>query len=461
MAEIQSRRQKLNFRTRLLFIAMFALVLQPLWSASAFALEPANSAQEKSSLLAPSGGSPHAVVKNTRDFSFTWQYAPGHSSEITYKLRLTQNRAELSDNLGGSVWSSPLLDKPQLSTRSIPDFHDGTWYWQVRAEDAATGEMGPWGKIWEVSVDSVGPTVEILHPSGIGLIDRQEVVFEGTIVEPELTLYSVELDGSDATSQVASRTEAETRYLSMKWPAGTIADGVHLLELTATDATGHTTRVEQSFTIDTLAPDAMTSLVENEKVWGSIILDLNVKEPHLGSLSIVAKTITGDTVSGLQAPVVSGEGTKITRSWNTTAVDDGVYQIVFTATDAAGNQTLLTRNVVVSNFISGVGVTKDPLLEELSASLSQPLAVPHHSLEHSSMSTILSPDMSDMEMRPYDRLLEEVPQFTAVAATENGWQLFGVLWYWWLLGGAVLSGSAMYSRRLLSRTLQQQVPDGV
>lgn len=457
MTEVQLKWRRINFRTNVLMIAVFALVLQPLWSASVFALGP----ERKTEIMSPpTTGAPHKETKTTKDFLFTWQSVLNTAPE-RYALRASQNKVELSNPSSEVVRYSSLLTEPQLLANQIPGFYDGIWYWQVLAENAA-GDKSPWSEIWEVELDTTSPAIEILKPSGAELIGRREVVFEAIIAEPELQAYSIKLDGSDITSRVTARTEEKGLRLSHTWPVGMLSDGAHVLEVLACDTTGHISKIGGNFTVDTAAPKATTSIVENETVKGDVSLDLSVKDPHLGPLSIEVKTIMGETVAGLQASLVSNEGVKVTRMWNTTAVNDGVYRVVFAANDAAGNQVIFTRTIIVSNLeLSATGAGRDPLLEELSASLSQPLTIPQLYAPERPTTVSVLPEGGDIGAQSYDHLLEDIPEFTAVAATENGWQLFGVLWYWWLLSGAALGSMGMYFRRLLRRTLQQQLPDGV
>jgi hypothetical protein len=78
----------------------------------------------------------------------------------------------------------------------------------------------------------------------------------------------------------------------------------------------------------------------------------------------------------------------------------------------------------------------DPLLEQLSASLSQPFTVP------SSLSSITPVSPLTLKIQANERATDihanpSSDQDVFVATpTESGWELFGVLWYWW--GLAVL-----------------------
>lgn len=467
MAEVRTWLQRANIRTKLLLAVVICVAFQPIFSVAVFAREgmPENSEEVLTDISAPTVpglGRPHNQTKTTQDFLFSWQASLDTESQVNYIFRISRNLADLGVAETSSVWYSSLLNEPTMPATAIPHLTDGTWYWQVRAEDAA-GNKSAWGEPWNITLNTQGPVISIAEPLADELIGRRTVSLEATITESEVVSFGAELDGIDITANIHAVSDNNSVVLIADWSTGVLAGGTHSLKIWAVDEVGHESQAIRSFSIDTTAPELSTSLIDEQRLKGVVSLELRAVDTHLGMSSIEIVADNGVAVARSEPDVEVNGGEEITRIWNTLDSKNGTYRVIFTARDTVGNETVIQRTVTVMNTVAGVeSVTKDPLLEELSASLNQPFITPQlASGSNSHLPIGALPDISDIEAHPYDTLLENIPHFTAVAATENGWQLFGVLWYWWLLGGAFLGMGGMYSLRLVKRSLNQQLPDSV
>lgn len=457
--------QRANIRIKLLLIVAACVACQPLFSVSVLAQEGAseNLAEVLADISAPTipdGGMPHNQTKTTKDFSFSWRPSVDSESQVAYTFRMSRSAADLGASETSDAWYSALLNEPIMAAPA--QLIDGTWYWQIRAEDEA-GNRSAWSEMWNVTLNTQGPVIAISSPLADELIGRRAVSLEAIITEGALASFGVELDGVDITPSLHTVSGDSTVAVTANWPPGVLADGTHSLRVWAVNEVGHESELVRSFYLDTTSPKLSTPITDGQKLKGIVSLELSAADTHLDMSSIEIIADSGEAVVQKDADIEAENSNKLTRIWNTFDSKNGTYRVIFTGRDSAGNETVLQRTVTVMNSVAGVeSITKDPLLEELRANLSQPFITPQlasGSASHIPIGAL--PDISDIEAHPYDPLLEKIPHFTPVVATENGWRLFGILWYWWLLGGVFLGMGGVYSVRLVKRSLNQQLPDSV
>jgi uncharacterized repeat protein (TIGR01451 family) len=102
-------------------------------------------------LLTPANGS----TVGTNEFDFTWEESTDNApGDLTYQFHSSLNPAQSGGVLTDGLWTSPdPLTSPMIHSSGAPD---GTWYWQVRAQDAA-GNWSGWSDIWNVTIDTTVP----------------------------------------------------------------------------------------------------------------------------------------------------------------------------------------------------------------------------------------------------------------------------------------------------------------
>lgn len=477
MADMWAFLRRVKIRLTLRWVVIFCLVFQPMYSL-VFSLptyayveadptlneqngrEPTNATPS----TVPINGTPHNTTKLTTDFSFTWQ--PPVELDMKYELRISRDKTQVGQVADtSSAWYSPYFAKPLFPASSVSDFTDGMWYWQVRALDS-DGNKSSWSAVWNVKVDTSGPMITVLQPVEAAVFGGPSPTLircDVRIHERGLESFGMELDGIDATSQVRAVPDENGLHLTVDWDPKGLGDGSHTLRIWAKDTSGHTQEATRTFSVDITAPEITTSIMEHQKLTGLIALDLNADEIHPGSYTIDIISADGATIT--QAEVLgtgtaTQNGNTLTRMWNTIGAADGTYQVRFVGRDGLGNETVLVRNVVVENSVASIGViTKDSLLGQLS-SLNRPFISPQIGDVQSQLFTGTIPNIGDTESQKYDELLESVPQFTVMTATENGWQLFGILWYWWLLGGLLLTLGGARLWRTPGRSRMQQLLKG-
>lgn len=435
---------------------IFSIALQPLLIApAAYALdEPDIGTPSRAVVSAPTSGLPNAETKLDTSFSFTWVPSVDESA-TKYQLRISRDKTQVGDAPDLSLaWYSSSLTETNLLANTIPNLEPGMWYWQVRAMDVADNKSA-WSEVWTVMIDASGPIIEISRPLQGELLGMAALPFNATVVDTGgLVSAAVELDGRDITAQIQQVQTETTVHLHKQWQPQELADGNHTLRIIARDTHGHTSDSTRSFVIDTIPPQITTGIEEGQALGGMVSLGLVANEMGTYTIRIVGNE--HELLARDDTELQTASATGHTRVWNTGKVADGKYTIVFTGRDTAGNESAITRQVTVANVVSTGVVAKDPLLEELSASLNQPLVTPRFTTATPQVAPSSLPMSSDLS-QPQGELLDAAAEFTPVAATENGWLLFGILWYWWMLSGLLLAGSATYAWRL-ARVSFEQMP---
>src|SRR5690606_22274470 len=95
---------------------------------------------------------------NYNTFAFSWTEI---SDAVEYEFQSSQDpTVNGDDQLINGVWNNKAHGNPDqnhLTDATIPSYGaNGTWYWQVRAIDAA-GNKSPWTSPWELTIDMDAP----------------------------------------------------------------------------------------------------------------------------------------------------------------------------------------------------------------------------------------------------------------------------------------------------------------
>jgi len=108
----------------------------------------------------PINGTPDNTAINTNNFDFNWD-ASTDVSTITYEYQATLSANETTGVLTTSLWNSGVLPSNTIHSSGASN---GKWYWQVRAIDSA-GNVSDWSEIWDITIDTVNPTVDLVFPT--------------------------------------------------------------------------------------------------------------------------------------------------------------------------------------------------------------------------------------------------------------------------------------------------------
>jgi hypothetical protein len=130
-------------------------------------------------------------------------------------------------------------------------------------------------------------------------------------------------------------------------------------------------------------------------------------------------------------------------------ITSGVEHFIEVTANANGRDS----NTVSSTFTieSGSGAViipsgSDPLLQQLSATLTQPFVIPAGLDAASFVPVKMNSDTYNRGVFGTRMVKDPVTDTKSVpvAATDSGWKLLGLYWYWWAAFGMVLTGTAAW-----------------
>ncbi|MDN0087059.1 Ig-like domain-containing protein [Yersinia nurmii] len=258
-------------------------------------------------------------------------------------VTLTLNGKIYTATIGaGGIWSA------QIPAADLALLADGTITLTASATDAGgnpvSGSVDLGIYIHNLPVASVGPLF------GDGVLNIAEAAVNQTITGST---------GINGVGQKVSITVGGGTYIgivaadgswSVTLPSAALQglnQGGQPLIVTVSDAAGNTSSLSTPITVDTqaplltLAPIAGDNIINNPEAQG--IITLNGTSSELGATVFV--TINGQTYSVVVQP--SGNWSLSLPAGALSGLSDGNYAFTVKVTDAAGNPTTVTQNVVV------------------------------------------------------------------------------------------------------------------
>lgn len=175
------------------------------------------------------------------------------------------------------------------------------------------------------NIDTVGPNLEITSPSE-GLITNNPVLtISGTASDAASGLVSLTINGSQVTVTDGAFSQTVT-----------LTEGTNSFTITAMDAVGHTSTVERTVLLDTVAP-AFESVhirpsLDADPLGDTFIITVVMKPPEVtpNATEIVTGTVNGNPVTWTENP---------SYTWTATVgrVEGDEYAVALHGADAAGN----------------------------------------------------------------------------------------------------------------------------
>ncbi len=257
----------------------------------------------------------------------------------------------LTATISGSTWSVKLVKVP-----------DGTYNVTATAADNA-GNTTTITATGGLIVDTVAPTVTV-NPL---LTNKSKPTLTGTVSDQGpssgIAAVTVVVNGQTVKATLSTTVNPVTGTISGTWSAvltTALASGTYNVQVTATDKAGNSTvyTASKALTVDTVSPkltvNKLVTYYTYYTAYNMPTLTGTVSDPSPGS------GIKGVTV------VIDGQSLTATISGNTWSVPlgsvpAGTYNVTATATDNAGNTTVVT---VTGLTLLTVDVTP-PLLVEV------------------------------------------------------------------------------------------------
>ncbi|MDI6792661.1 MAG: Ig-like domain-containing protein [bacterium] len=271
-------------------------------------------------------------------YSFVWN-AASDSTTITYHFEI-DTEGTFSAPLTASAYNLTVRTKTLT-------LGDGTYYWRVRAKDAA-GNVSSW-MMQTVTIDAAFPTAPIaVYPTMASLINDTTPLFDWQdVTELNFTKYTIQVGTGSTltggiiindTTSLTSRTTSAYQYTGTNLLDGTI----YSWRIEVIDCAGNTTVGSiWTFTIDTTdPPDAeIPASLGNPTLTNDSTPSLDWNDADtIGEAGALSYRLEIDDATDFLTPVLTGT-VDVSNYTLTVALSDGLYYWRVISIDAAGNES--------------------------------------------------------------------------------------------------------------------------
>ena len=272
--------------------------------------------------------------------------APTNNASVSGTVSLT---ASASDNVkvagvqfyvDGTPLGAEDTKSPYNASWNTTTVANGTHTLTARARDAA-GNITT--STVTVTVDNTKPTVSLAAPAG-GVPVSSTVNLAATASDNDrVTQVQFFVDNNTTPLAIDTSPDPTSGYYSVSWDTTTVTNGTHTLKAVAYDAAGNTTTSTVVVPVDNTKPTVSLAAPANgAPVSGAVTLSATASDN-------VGVTEVRFVVDNNTTPLATDTGSPYNASWDTTTVANGTHTLKAVASDAAGNITTSTVNIIVEN----------------------------------------------------------------------------------------------------------------
>jgi|GEM_PF-6096772 len=352
----------------------------------------------------------------------------------------TQNSDVHSDTFSGAA------SLTVITIFNAPDFSDGMHTINMRVTDKAGNS----------TIESRTVLIDTKRPVVSTNIEEDQSV-DGVVPialytdEAHPQTYSIRVLSADRTAVAGAYDPNNgTNTFVYDWNSATSPNGIYTVELTAKDAAGNETTITRTVRVNNRVsepqPQPPTATIEpgvdGRTIYGTVSdpdATFTVKIDGLARSDVVVRV--GDKVDGgylwyfeLPSGIASGVEHTLEVVAHVGGLDSDAAASTFYI-EPGGGTTLAP-------------VGSDPLLEQLSAALTQPFDVPGSLTSPSLVPASIGPETdSDKAILGAQTIKDPSggdARSVPVTASKDGWRLFGLSWYWWLLAVGIAGGGVAW-----------------
>ena len=293
------------------------------------------------------------VSTSTPPFRITYADPDGTGVDTT-TLRLTLRKASEE----GIDVTSYVTITPSEATGLVPStapLSDGTYHLRAVILDLAGNES-----VAETSfeVDTVAPIVEVVAPAANGYVASSTpqfvIVWSDALSGVDTSSVSVFIDGENRTERFTMTSAGATGQLL---PAEALSEGLHQIRVIAFDrATNAAAVVQQTFTVDTIAPTVAIESPAHGGYVGPAPYSFSIQHADTGGSGIdpawVVITIDG-TDRTAEFTVTPDTATAVIA----TALAEGSHTMNVSVLDWAGNSASATSTFIADSIAPAVQIT--------------------------------------------------------------------------------------------------------
>ena len=277
------------------------------------------------------------------------------------------------------------------------------------------------------TIDKTAPAV-VIHDIESDKIYNKKLDIVATIEDANLSGYELTITRNGVERVIKVSTEQDLKEKLIETLA---EDGNYTLKLEAVDEAGLQSSATVSFSIDTVAPN------------------VQVSSAGVTTNSITVSGTTDDSSSNVVVALADGTTRTATPKngvWSVTftgLTPGETYNYAVTSTDAAGNEFstgLMLLSATTEDVVTRITTTQRPVPSVASPEASTASAFARVFTLPGETANDDQDDNAAVLGVQTERNNGSSNQFAAAVPTADGWKIFGLMWYWWLLIVAAVAG---------------------
>lgn len=303
-----------------------------------------------------------------------------------------------------------------------------------------TGQASPRQSINGVC-DQTDPEINIT-PVG-KKSNKNSIVIRGTVTDDESDIQSVTVK-IDGVSYNATLSGSDW---SIEVPANALADGDYSIKATAKNTAGLSGEDTKTFTVDS-TPPAFYNLSTLRNADGSYTVSATSASADIDT-STVKLLLNGSPIS--VSMIDNQDGTFTWTGVTPVLVGGLTYSFMVKGTDAIGNETVTSPHVFVSSVVVSAPTIIDTDFSAGDDKISSlPTVDSARTIAHL-VTDGAGGDKSDAKAEVLGTNTKDTDssadKVAAIAPSEDGWKLWGVAWYWYLLALGALGIGSWYAMK--------------
>ena len=212
--------------------------------------------------------------------------------------------------------------------------------------------------------EKTAPVISVTAPTASALLTNNKPVITWKVtdadsgVNPDTIGLTID-SGSKITGDAITKTAITNGYQCTYTPTTALSDGSHTIKFDASDHDGNAaTQKSVTFKVDTVPPTLSITAPANNLVTNksSLMVSGTTNDATSSPVTLTIKLNSGTE----EAVTVASDGTFS----KTLTLSEGLNTITIVATDGAGKQTTVTRNVTLNTsapVIRSVTITPNPV----------------------------------------------------------------------------------------------------
>lgn len=282
----------------------------------------------------------------------------------TVKFTLNGQTYDLTYDSSSGKYAATITAPSTTSWAQTDHKYSGTVTATDTAGNSTTATTAEFSTLGLRVLEKVAPAIAVTSPSSGAYLTTSAPTITWTVTDAgsgiNADTVALTIDGTAVTSGI-TKTETSGGYTCQYTPASALSEGAHTLVFNVSDNDGNAaTAVSVTFTVDTVPPVMNLTAPTDSLVTNNKAVTFGGTTNDATSSPVTLKY----TVNGGTAVTVSVAENGAFSGTITLPETDGEYTIVFTATDAAGKTTSVTRKVTLDTkapIITAVTLTPNPV----------------------------------------------------------------------------------------------------